>query len=216
MQPHTAPLLSSLCSAVAVADPTPATAAAALVAYAIADPTPTAAVAALAACAATAAATTALPSMPLAGGTHTPEQESAWEALTLTFNEDQLHHHRWDWEKGEWLPYYTYQPIRRIGDIWTEHATGLGGHLPARVLDERWAARWRRNKGSLKTEAGRRRKVTELVAELMRRPRWSLALVLRFLADTYDAQYTPRQFCDMLRMREGHQNVIRAADSYCT
>jgi hypothetical protein len=154
--------------------------------------------------------------LPLAAGAHTPEQESAWEALTLTFSEDQLRRHHWDWEKGEWLPYYTYQPVRKIGDIWTEHAAGLGGHLPARVLDERWAARWRRNKGSLKTEAGRRRKVTGLIAELTRKPQWSLALALRFLADTYDARYTPRQFCDLLRTGEGQQTVLYAANSYCT
>ena len=45
--------------------------------------------------------------------------------------------------------------------------------------------KWRRNEGGLKTEGGRRAKVTTLIEELAAKRNWSVSLALRFIKEKY-------------------------------
>jgi Transcriptional activator of glycolytic enzymes len=143
-------------------------------------------------------------------------QQAAWLALLTKFGTQQVLKHQWEWSAGGYLPYYRYQPVSQICDIWTEWAEGLNGYLSVRQLTENWGARWRRNEGGQKTEGARRKKVVDLVMELSARPRWNAALALRFLAEKYEAKFKARSFCDYLQKNggSGYQEVARAALSY--
>jgi hypothetical protein len=151
--------------------------------------------------------------------TSVPEQtqrQAAWLALMSQFGTQRVLKHQWEWTGGHYLPYYRYQPITQISDIWTEWAEGLNGHLSVRQLTEKWGARWRRNQGGQKTEGARRKKVTDLIMELSARPRWNVALALRFLVEKYEAKFKARSFCDYLQKNggSGYREVARAALSY--
>jgi Transcriptional activator of glycolytic enzymes len=145
-------------------------------------------------------------------------QHSNWNGLVNRYGEQRLrHHHMWTWEGQGFMPYYTFQPVNTICEIWEEWSSGLNGFLSTRDLEERWGARWRRNTSGLKTENGRRKKVVGLVMELAAKPNWNVALALRFLQDRYEGAYkTPRKFCEFLQAKSnvGYQEVIAAASEY--
>ena len=65
-----------------------------------------------------------------------------WSVLTRCYGRMCLDAHEWEWRDGNWLPYYRYQPVCTITELWTEHIEGLGGHLSTRELAEQWGAKW--------------------------------------------------------------------------
>ncbi|KAL6298215.1 hypothetical protein BKA93DRAFT_830899 [Sparassis latifolia] len=143
-------------------------------------------------------------------------QALKWATLVSKHGDEQLHRHaHWDFN-GEWLPYYEYQPVRQITDIWTEWAEGIGGYLPVRLLCEEWGAKWRRNVPKLKTEANCRMKVIQLMESLQMKWNWHLDIALHFLHEKYEPQYTSHQFCDFLRHDHGAgaKSVLATAASY--
>lgn len=115
-----------------------------------------------------------------------------------------------------WLPFYRFQPLARITDIWKEFDEGLNGFLPVRDLNNTWGAKWRRNIAGLETEAARRNKVVELVQKLAKKPCWDVAHALRFIQDQYEGRMTPRAFCDFLQANRGAGiiSALRVAESY--
>ncbi|KAF8476455.1 hypothetical protein DFH94DRAFT_732355, partial [Russula ochroleuca] len=87
-------------------------------------------------------------------------QHSNWNTLVAKYGEQRLRHHStWSWEHQEFLPFYAFQPVNSICEIWEEWSRGINGFLSTRELEEGWSARWRRNNSGLKTENGRRKKV---------------------------------------------------------
>ena len=50
----------------------------------------------------------------------------------------------------------------------------------------------------------------------MAKPGWNVALALRFLAERYEASFSPRKFCDYIQKDggAGFQNVMGAALTY--
>ncbi|GBE89075.1 hypothetical protein SCP_1500780 [Sparassis crispa] len=96
-------------------------------------------------------------------------QALKWAVLAHKHGDEQLQQHaQWDFH-GEWLPYYEYQSVRRITDIWMEWAEGIRNYLPVWLLCEEWGANWHRNVPKLKTEANRRIKVIQLVEALQKK-----------------------------------------------
>ena len=81
-----------------------------------------------------------------------------------------------------------------------------------------WGAKWKRNISGVKTEAGRRKKVVDLIEKLAAKPNWTTNLALRFIRDRYDGKYTPHGFCDYLQSNKGAglSDVLKAAQSYCS
>ena len=66
--------------------------------------------------------------------------QQQWAELVALYPESQLRQHDWEWVSNALLPFYLYQPVKRITDVWTEHAEGLNGYLPVQVLDQHWEA----------------------------------------------------------------------------
>jgi hypothetical protein len=162
----------------------------------------------------------------IAGGIEiTAVQQTAWAELAVKLNETRLRLHQWEWRTSgngahSYIPYYTFQTVLKVSDLWTEWASGLNGLLAVRDLEEHWGALWRRDENFLKTEFGRRKKVIQLIQELTKKPNWNTALALRFIRDKYESNYTPRKFCVHLATKPKaglvsnlHQ-VLAAADSY--
>jgi len=159
-----------------------------------------------------------LPSAPSAAqyaDTITESKHLKWAAITQKFNQ-QASTHEWDWQDGDYLPRYEYQPLTCITDVWTEWASGLNGYIPVRDLMERWGARWRRNLPRRKTEGVRCKAVVDLVGELLKRPHWDVTLALRFLKDKYEPTFKLRAFSEHLtrNQRSGFHAVLQAAQSY--
>ena len=123
-------------------------------------------------------------------------------------------------DSNDYLPFYAFQPVSVITDIWTEWSSGLNGFLAVRDLEETWGARWRRNNAGLKTEMGRRKKVIQLVEKLAAKPNWNTALALRFIQTTCERKWTVRKFCVHLQKAavsgglSALDELIVAADSY--
>lgn len=150
-------------------------------------------------------------------------RSAAWNKLVTRYGESRLRRHSWEWNNstGEWLPYYTYQPVSGITDVWTEWSAGLGGYLSVRELTKGWGPRWRRNVSGQKTEHARRKKIVDMVAQLSQKHLWDVALALRFLRDCYELTKplrfkTTRAFCDFLQKRDGSgwAEVVQASNSY--
>lgn len=144
----------------------------------------------------------------------TPAQLAKWKALTTKYGEARVYRHTWDWDQGDFLPVYVYQPANQLTDYWTEWTEGIGGYLSTRELTEGWGAKWRRNNGGMRTECGRRKRVTDLVIALAARPNWDVRLALRFLKEKYEVSYSPRKFSDWLKP-DNVQAVLTAAGMYC-
>jgi Transcriptional activator of glycolytic enzymes len=140
-----------------------------------------------------------------------------WKALTDKFDEARMRKHEWQYDT-DYMPFYRFQQVTRICDIWTEWSTGLNGFLPVRHLNEGWGARWRRGDRGQGTENCRRTRLVELIEKLIAKPGWDLALAQRFLRERYEGTTTPRKFCDYIQKNNGAglQEVLRAASSYPT
>jgi hypothetical protein len=136
--------------------------------------------------------------------------------LAKKYGDNRLQTHKWEWISDDWLPYYKYQTVQQISDIWVEWSDGLGGCLSVRELNEEWGARWRRNNAGQKTEWGRRKKVVDLVTELSGKHRWNTKLALRFLAEKYEPRFKARSFCDYLTKDNGRGRgeVLASATLY--
>ena len=145
-------------------------------------------------------------------------QLSSWDSLIRQFGDFKLRNHTPEWigSAQTWLPFYRFQPVMKIADIWTEFDEGLNGFLPVPDLNTTWGAKWRRNIAGLKTEAARRNKVVELVEKLAKQPHWDVACALQFIQDQYEGKMTPRAFCDFLQANRGAgiTSALRAAESY--
>jgi len=148
---------------------------------------------------------------------------------------DRIAMNRFTWEKyssgkdhaaAEWLPVYTYKPNISLSEIWEEFSNGLGGYLSTRQLKDGWKACWRRDISGLKTERGRRKKVTDLIEDLSQKTNWNTGLALRFLQDTYpipskNQKYlkSVRSFIDHIQNRDtgfqARQLIMDTASSYC-
>jgi hypothetical protein len=132
-------------------------------------------------------------------------QLTEWAKLAAKFGDARLRGHQWEWvasgdhNSGHYLPYYAFQPLSTVTDIWEEWVSGLNGFLAVRILEEHWAAKWRRNNDFMKTEMGRRKKVVELVERLAEKPNWNVPLALRFLGETYKKFTMPRKFATSSR-----------------
>ncbi|KAJ3502645.1 hypothetical protein NLJ89_g8791 [Agrocybe chaxingu] len=147
---------------------------------------------------------------------------------------DRLKSHQFTWMKyssgrisAEWLPIYAYKANASISEIWEEYTNGLDGHLSIQQLCNGWDARWRRNQSGLKTEAARRKQVTNLIEALSRRPNWNVSLALRFLKEKYPIPsssipylYSTRSFITHLQNKKtGAQSlndIMEAASVYCS
>ncbi len=140
-----------------------------------------------------------------------------WKVLTDKFDEVHMWKHEWQYDT-DYIPFYCFQKVTGICEIWTEWSTGLNGFLPVRNLNEGWGARWRRGNRGQGTENCRRACFVELVERLMAKPGWSLVLVMRFLCERYEGKTTPRKFCDYIQKNNGAglQEVLQAASSYPT
>ncbi|KAK7043502.1 hypothetical protein R3P38DRAFT_3259576 [Favolaschia claudopus] len=140
-------------------------------------------------------------------------QIAAWQALAHRFGDARLRAHQWEWltsgpKPNSYLPYYSYQPVPKISDIWTEWTTGLNGFLSTRELEETFTRpSWRRDVGSVKTERSRRKLVVDLITKLSEKPNWNVELALRFIRDRFELGRDPlgkplfktvRAFCDYL------------------
>lgn len=140
-------------------------------------------------------------------------QLTAWAQLAAKFDEKCLRMHQWEWvshpndrSSGSYLPYYTFQPVLALADIWTEWALGRNGYLPVRAMEEHWAAKWRRDQNGLKTEWGRCKLVIQLIERLAAKPNWNLDLALRFIRVTYEddgkKKIAIRKFCESLQKKK--------------
>ena len=142
-----------------------------------------------------------------------------WNALTARFREDWLWRHEWEWVSNDLLPFYSFQPVSSITEIWEEHTKGLNGYLAVHDLDEQWGPCWRRNRNGLRTENCCRKKIVTLVEQLLKKKNWNVALTLQFLREKYESHLTltkPRAFCNYLQKSSGvgMAEVVAAAEHF--
>ncbi|KAK7024129.1 hypothetical protein R3P38DRAFT_3270510 [Favolaschia claudopus] len=180
----------------------------------------------------TAATTVALPAPHSlnasdASSSHLIQHHAAWQALVQKFGDIRLRNHQWEWltagpKPNSYLPYYTYQPVSKISDIWVEWTTGLNGFLSTRELEEAFSRpSWRRDVSSVKTERSRRKLVVDLITNLSEKRNWNIDLALRFIRDRYelarDASGKPlfktvRAFCDFLGKKPKNAGEMKATE----
>ncbi|KAF7369757.1 hypothetical protein MVEN_00307500 [Mycena venus] len=131
---------------------------------------------------------------PPVGASLTPSetQTAAWQRMAEKYSDSRLRRHQWEWitsgpKANTYMPYYQYQPLSKVTDIWTEYTDGLNGHLSTRDLDEGWSRpSWRRKVHTLKTEACRRKKVVDLINKLREKRNWTVDLALRFVEECHE------------------------------
>lgn len=144
----------------------------------------------------------------------TEVQAEKWAGLEAIYSAEMLARYRpWTWERNEFLPTYIYaKSVVSITDVWVEWASGWNNYLPVQEITNRWANRWRRNIGGLKSEGGRRQKIINLIIELADKPHWNVSLALDFLKRAYAHRYTARTFYDYLIHAHGlGLSEVRAA-----
>jgi hypothetical protein len=60
---------------------------------------------------------------------------------------------KYDWSyEMDYMPFYCFQQVSQICNIWTECSTGLNGFLPVWNLNEGWGARWQQGDQGQGTE----------------------------------------------------------------
>ncbi|KAG2129749.1 hypothetical protein DEU56DRAFT_758034 [Suillus clintonianus] len=117
------------------------------------------------------------------------------------------YHHTWEWESGRLIPFYVFQTVSKITDIWDKHSNGLNGYLAIWDLNEYWGARWRHNLDGQRTVNSCRKKVKNLVKNLAKKANWNIKLALCFLRNKYKMRgMTPRAFCTYLQ-KSGGSNI---------
>ncbi|PPQ81245.1 hypothetical protein CVT24_009532 [Panaeolus cyanescens] len=118
-------------------------------------------------------------------------QIKALTALEKHIDQDQLQKHRFEWVDNEWLPDFDSFWSPHVGaspsleEIWKEHNKGIQGRLSIKQLREHWGTRWRRKRGGVKTEEGRRRKVVNLIEKLIAQPGWTEETAFKFMREKY-------------------------------
>jgi hypothetical protein len=135
-----------------------------------------------------------------------------WITLVDKYGEDRLMKHQWEWLGCTWVPHYEFQTVTSFQELWSEYADGISGYLPVRDLQERWASKpaWHRNLPRKKTEAGRRKKVSRLIEELAKKPRWGVDHALKFLESTYGKKHTAGTFARWLsESKNGKDSNLR-------
>ena len=90
--------------------------------------------------------------------------------------------------------------------MWNEWTVGLRGCIPVRELNEVWGSAWRRNKASIKTEYGCRLKIINLIIDLCKLPRWTSAVALRFLKESFPS-FNSRKLSDHLTGTNANENM---------
>ena len=107
-----------------------------------------------------------------------PAQLVRWNYLLMTYGEAHFHKHSWEWDQGNFIPFYVYQPVSKLTHYWTKWIEGISGFILTRELTEVWGAKWRCNKGGQQTECGGQKKVINLVTALSTQPNWNVSLAL--------------------------------------
>lgn len=118
--------------------------------------------------------------------------------LEHIFKPDKLKHNKFVWKERvdkageyEWLPRFEefWKPAQHqtpsLTDIWKENRTGIGLLFSIKELEEHWGARWKQNKGTIKTEAVRRGKVVTTIERLIARYGWTPEQALTYLRARY-------------------------------
>ncbi|KAJ7262841.1 hypothetical protein C8J57DRAFT_1513088 [Mycena rebaudengoi] len=157
--------------------------------------------------------------LPPAGVCLTPSevQVAAWKAMAEKYGEGRLRRHQGEWinsgvKANTYRPYYQYQDLAKISDVWSEWVTGLNGHLSTRELEE-----------------GRRKKAVNLITQLAAKRNWTVDLALRFIHDRYELARKPnnqlrfptvRSFFDYLQKKPDNgalaavDEILFQSDSY--
>ncbi|KAG6834661.1 hypothetical protein H0H93_008223, partial [Arthromyces matolae] len=146
--------------------------------------------------------------------------------LEKKYGRDRLLKHSFEWimtAKGtshnEYLPQYIYWTPKGAGtypsvrEIWMEYTFGIDGQLSVSQLNAGWNARWR-SAPAARTETSRRKKIVDLIDELVRQPNWTAELALRYLESQYRIP-TPgitylsktRSFIEHLQKKDGQLKV---------
>ena len=118
----------------------------------------------------------------------------------------------------DYMPFYHFQSVSQICDIWMEWSIGLNGYLPISNLNEGWGARWWRGNHVQGTENFHHVCLVELINKLAAKPGWDVRLALRFLQEKYEGTTTPHKFCDYIQANNGTglQAVLQASLSFST
>jgi hypothetical protein len=140
-----------------------------------------------------------------------------WKALTGKFDETRMRKHDWQYNT-DYMPFYHFQSVSQICDIWTEWSTGLNGYLPMSNLNEGWGARWWRGNCAQGTENCCHVRLVELINKLAAKPGWDVRLALRFLQEKYEGTTTPHKLCDYIQANNGAglQAALQASLSFST
>lgn len=138
-----------------------------------------------------------------------------WKALTDKFDQTRMQKNKWSYDT-DYMPFYCFQQVSQICDIWTEWSAGLNGFLPMRNPNEGWGTRWWRGNQGQGTENCHWAHLVELIKKLVVKPGWDLALMQWFLQEKYEGTTTPCKFCDYIQKNNGAglQEVFQAASSY--
>jgi hypothetical protein len=155
-------------------------------------------------------------------------QQASIQRLENLFTYERIAKHVFEWETKheDWLPRFEsfWRPKGRdltVEDIWREDRFGIEGTFSIQELTARWGARWKRNEPRLKTEAGRRKKIIQLVEELGGKVNWTTDLALRFLHEKYPIDSkstvahlrTARSFMEYLN-KKTKEAILEASNSY--
>ena len=139
-----------------------------------------------------------------------------FNALEAEFGADRLRCHAFCWMLSdnsdvadEWRPLYEfYQPSGNkqatIEEIWKEWSVGINGCISVQRLGQYWDTRWRRADKAKKTLASRRKRIIDLVTEIMGKRRWDENRTLRYIRENYvPAKFsTVCAFIDFLQKRQ--------------
>jgi hypothetical protein len=155
-------------------------------------------------------------------------QQTSIQKLEDLFTYERIAKHVFEWEtkNEDWLPRFEcfWRPKGRdltVEDVWREDRFGIEGKFSIQELTARWGARWKRNEPRLKTEAGRRKKIIQLVEELSGKVNWTTDLALRFLHEKYPIDSkstvahlrTARSFMEYLN-KKTKEDILEASNSY--
>ncbi len=138
------------------------------------------------------------------------------DTLEAEFGATQLRCHSFRWTisdasdvSDEWRPSYEfYQPggnkQATVEEIWKEWSVGIDGCISVERLSQYWDTRWRRSDKAKKTMASRRKRIIDIMTELISKRGWDEKRALRFLRENYvPVKFsTVRGFIDYLQKRE--------------
>ncbi len=106
------------------------------------------------------------------------------DTLEAEFGATQLRCHSFRWTisdasdvSDEWRPSYEfYQPggnkQATVEEIWKEWSVGIDGCISVERLSQYWDTRWRRSDKAKKTMASRRKRIIDIMTELISKRGW--------------------------------------------